>query len=170
MYIRRSPSPPRSRRDQAARVSSASDAPSYIATNTSTIRPSKAPRDDRAQVSDDDAPLPTKRSDYTRYQQYHNRPPSPPPPTSSRTVRAPNTVEYIVGDGFKQNPNPAATKAYSEVSVAGSKPPGSKVTFTESEVTSVNGVRVRDQQYVADSVEQIVVGADQMGRVARFQA
>jgi len=86
----------------------------------------------------------TGGSDYKRYQEYHNRPPSPPPPaTSARTRPASNTIEYILGDRFDQNPDPGATKAYSEASVMGSKPPASRVAFNESEVAIAVHPKVR---------------------------
>ena len=76
-------------------------------------------------------------------------------------------MEYITGDSFKQNPNPAASKAYSEASIAGSRPPASKVAFTESEIMSVDGVRVREKRYVNKSIERLVLTADPARRFAR---
>lgn len=131
-------------------------------TSTSTARPSKAP----------DVPPESRRSDYIRYRQYHDRPPSPPPPTSAapstakRTIDAPNTIEYIVGKSFKQNPNPGATKAYSEVSVADSRPPASRVTFIESEVSAIDGVKVRDERYRTKNVERVVIDSERDSRSA----
>jgi hypothetical protein len=69
-----------------------------------------------------------------------------------------------MNSGFKQNPRPVATTAFSERSITGtgSKAP-SKVTFTESEVTSIDGVRVRDDRYVTRKVEEVKLDAGVRG-------
>jgi hypothetical protein len=157
MVIRRSPSPERRSSRPVGKASSLLSDRSHTTINAPTTRQSRA-RDQGQQ------PEVRSYSDYHRYRKYHNRPPSPPPPTDpaehvstrDQSTKAP-TTEYATG-GFKQNPNPAAAKAYSERSIAGSKPQ-SRVTFTDSEVTSINGIKVRDERYVTRDVEEVRVDA-----------
>ena len=54
--------------------------------------------------------------------------------------------------------------------MAGSKPPPSRVAFTESEITEVDGVRVREERYVTRNVDRIIVVADEMPSPARSDA
>jgi hypothetical protein len=75
-------------------------------------------------------------------------------------VRDTVDVEYIVRDNFQQHPNPAASKAYSEASVLGSRSLRSRVTFTDSGVSRSNGVRVRDDRYTEKHIEQVAVDAE----------
>jgi hypothetical protein len=148
-------------------------APSCTTTVASTMRPSNTVR--TSQEVSHQVPA-SRRSDYHSYCTYHNRPPSPPPPASAlrsdrpaRTSTAPSAAEYRSARTFEQNPNPAATKSYSEVSVAGSALPASRVTFNETESTPANRVGIRDGHYSARSVERIVVDADDGRRSGRCE-
>ncbi|KIW07499.1 uncharacterized protein PV09_01464 [Verruconis gallopava] len=133
--------------------------PSYNATSVPTVQH----RGDSFYDADNDKEphlKPQPSPEYRNCRKYHSRPPQSPPPEdprkSSESINK-YTATQDKDRRVRQYTNPKLNKASNYRSGVGSKDP-SKVAFTDSEVTSVGGVKVRDDHYVTRSVEEVRIG------------